>query len=57
MDGVSLCSPNDLHDAHVRFALRFDADAKPGIEIVSDIRRSKAVGLRGDYHPLLKKHL
>jgi UDP-N-acetyl-2-amino-2-deoxyglucuronate dehydrogenase len=33
------------------------ADAKPAIEIVSDIRRSKAIGLRGDYHPLLKKRL
>lgn len=31
------------------------ADAKPAVQIVSDIRRSKAVGLEGDYHPLLKK--
>jgi UDP-N-acetyl-2-amino-2-deoxyglucuronate dehydrogenase len=27
VDFVSICSPNYLHDAHVRFALRIDADA------------------------------
>lgn len=27
VDYVSICSPNYLHDAHVRFALRSDADA------------------------------
>ena len=27
LDYVSVCSPNYLHDAHVRFALRADADA------------------------------
>ncbi|GIK79333.1 MAG: Gfo/Idh/MocA family oxidoreductase [Pseudorhodoplanes sp.] len=27
VDHVSICSPNYLHDAHVRFALRSDADA------------------------------
>ena len=27
IDYVSICSPNYLHDAHVRFALRADADA------------------------------
>jgi UDP-N-acetyl-2-amino-2-deoxyglucuronate dehydrogenase len=27
IDFVSICSPNYLHDAHVRFALRSDADA------------------------------
>jgi UDP-N-acetyl-2-amino-2-deoxyglucuronate dehydrogenase len=27
LDFVSICSPNYLHDAHVRFALRSDADA------------------------------
>lgn len=27
IDYVSICSPNYLHDAHVRFALRIDADA------------------------------
>jgi UDP-N-acetyl-2-amino-2-deoxyglucuronate dehydrogenase len=31
------------------------ADAKPAIEIVSDIRCSQAIGLRGDYHPFLKR--
>jgi UDP-N-acetyl-2-amino-2-deoxyglucuronate dehydrogenase len=31
------------------------ADAKPAIEIVSNIRRSKVIGLRDDYHPLLKR--
>jgi UDP-N-acetyl-2-amino-2-deoxyglucuronate dehydrogenase len=27
IDYVSICSPNYLHDAHIRFALRIDADA------------------------------
>ena len=27
IDYVAICSPNYLHDAHVRFALRSDADA------------------------------
>ncbi len=27
VDYVSICSPNYLHDAHIRFALRIDADA------------------------------
>lgn len=27
IDFVSICSPNYLHDAHIRFALRIDADA------------------------------
>ncbi len=34
IDFVSICSPNYLHDAHVRFALRSDADAiceKPSV--------------------------
>ncbi|MFC1636718.1 Gfo/Idh/MocA family oxidoreductase [Planctomycetota bacterium] len=30
-------------------------DAKPAIEIVSTIRRTKPTGLKGDYHPLLKQ--
>jgi UDP-N-acetyl-2-amino-2-deoxyglucuronate dehydrogenase len=29
-------------------------DAKPSVEIVHDIRISNPVGLRGDYHPVLK---
>lgn len=31
------------------------ADAKPSVEIASNIRRSKAVGLQGDYHPFLRR--
>src|SRR5580765_5777716 len=27
IDFISICSPNYLHDAHVRFALRSEADA------------------------------
>jgi len=30
-------------------------DAKPAVDIVSNIRRSKPIGLQGDYHPMLKK--
>jgi len=29
-------------------------DAKPAIEIVSAIRRSKPIGLKGEYHPLMR---
>jgi UDP-N-acetyl-2-amino-2-deoxyglucuronate dehydrogenase len=32
-------------------------EAKPAVQIVSDIRRSKAIGPKGDYHPFLKKRL
>lgn len=30
-------------------------DAKPAIDIASNIRRSRPIGLQGDYHPMLKK--
>jgi UDP-N-acetyl-2-amino-2-deoxyglucuronate dehydrogenase len=30
-------------------------DAKPAVDIASNIRRSRPVGLQGDYHPMLKK--
>jgi UDP-N-acetyl-2-amino-2-deoxyglucuronate dehydrogenase len=30
-------------------------DAKPAVDLVSDIRRSRPVGLQGDYHPMLKR--
>ena len=49
IDFVSICSPNYLHDAHVRFALRSDADAiceKPvvlnpwNIDGLADMERS-----------------
>jgi UDP-N-acetyl-2-amino-2-deoxyglucuronate dehydrogenase len=30
-------------------------DAKPSIETVYEIRNSKPVGLKGEYHPFLKK--
>ena len=30
-------------------------DAKPAVDIVSNIRRSRPIGLQGDYHPMLKK--
>jgi len=30
-------------------------DAKPAVDIASNIRRSRSVGLQGDYHPMLKK--
>lgn len=30
------------------------ADAKPAVDIVAAIRRSRPLGLQGDYHPLLK---
>lgn len=42
LDHVSICSPNHLHDAHIRFALRSGADAiceKPLVLDPSDIDR------------------
>jgi UDP-N-acetyl-2-amino-2-deoxyglucuronate dehydrogenase len=30
-------------------------DARTSVQIASDIRRSKAIGLHGDYHPFLRK--
>lgn len=50
IDYVSICSPNYLHDAHIRFALRIDADAiceKPvvlnpwNVEALQDIEREQ----------------
>lgn len=32
-------------------------EGKPAVQIVSDIRRSRAIGPKGDYHPFLKKGL
>ncbi len=62
IDYVSICSPNYLHDAHIRFALRIQAgrgfgllEAKPAVDIVSEIRRSRPVGLRGEFHLMLKR--
>ena len=44
VDYVSICSPNYLHDSHIRFALRNGADAIC----------EKPVGLTGEYHPIIK---
>jgi UDP-N-acetyl-2-amino-2-deoxyglucuronate dehydrogenase len=30
-------------------------DSKPSIEVVYEIRNSNPIGLKGDYHPFLKK--
>ena len=30
-------------------------DAKPAVDIASNIRRSRTIGLQGDYHPMLEK--
>jgi UDP-N-acetyl-2-amino-2-deoxyglucuronate dehydrogenase len=64
MDGEEIEFSGGFADLHTRsyeeilagrgFTL---ADAKPAVQIVSDIRRSKAIGPRGDYHPFLTKRL
>lgn len=67
VDFVSICSPNYLHDAHVRFALRSDADAiceKPLVinpwnldglaELESDYGRRVYTILQLRLHPSLK---
>lgn len=67
VDFVSICSPNYLHDAHVRFALRSDADAiceKPLVinpwnldglaELESDYGKRVYTILQLRLHPSLK---
>jgi UDP-N-acetyl-2-amino-2-deoxyglucuronate dehydrogenase len=53
------CGLTDLHTKSYQeilngrgFALQ---DTKPSVEIISTIRRAKTIGLKGDYHPLLKR--
>jgi len=55
IDYVSICSPNYLHDAHIRFALRIDADAiceKPvvlnpwNVEALQEIERERSRNVR-----------
>jgi len=53
------CGLTDLHTKSYQEILDgrgFDLqDTKPSVEIVSAIRRAKTIGLKGDYHPLLKR--
>jgi UDP-N-acetyl-2-amino-2-deoxyglucuronate dehydrogenase len=64
IDYVSICSPNYLHDAHIRFALRIDADAiceKPvvlnpwNVEALQEIEKERGkkvyVVLQLRHHP------
>lgn len=66
IDYVSICSPNYLHDAHIRFALRIDADAiceKPvvlnpwNIEALREIEKERGkrayVILQLRHHPAI----
>jgi UDP-N-acetyl-2-amino-2-deoxyglucuronate dehydrogenase len=62
LDGQEIEFSDGFKDLHTRsyeeilagrgFRLQ---DAKPAVEIVANIRRSKPLGLRGEYHPLLNK--
>lgn len=49
----------DLHTVSYKEALRgkgFGLDeARPSVEIVSDIRNAQPIGLKGDYHPLARQ--
>lgn len=49
----------DLHTVSYQNILSGDGfgidDAIPSIEMVYDIRNQKAIGLKGDYHPMLKE--
>ena len=53
------CGLTDLHTKSYQEILDgrgFDLqDTKPSVEIVSAIRRAKTIGMKGDYHPLLKR--
>ena len=68
IDYVTICSPNYLHDAHVRFALRINADAiceKPLVlnpwnvkslqTIESEVGRNVHTILQLRLHPAVKK--
>lgn len=53
------CGLTDLHTKSYQEILNNKGftmqDAKPAVEIVSTIRRAKPTGLKGEYHPLLKR--
>ena len=53
------CGLTDLHTKSYQEILNGKGftlqDTKPSVEIVSTIRRAKTIGLKGDYHPLLKR--
>ncbi len=62
VDGTEVEFSGGFTDLHTRSyeeilaGREFDlGDAKPSVEIASNIRRSKAVGLQGDYHPFLRR--
>jgi len=62
VDGKEIEFSEGLIDLHTRSYEEIFADkgcsmqdARPSIELVSAIRHAKPVGLKGDYHPLLKK--
>ena len=50
----------DLHTVSYKHILTGNGfrlkDVRPSIEIVSNIRKIEPVGLKGDYHPLIKKN-
>ena len=62
MDGEEIEFSGDFENLHTRsyesildgkgFSMQ---DAKPAINIVSTIRHAKPIGLKGDYHPLLRR--
>ncbi len=62
VDGTEVEFSGGFTDLHTRSyeeilaGREFDlGDAKPSVEIASNIRRSKAVGLQDDYHPFLRR--
>jgi UDP-N-acetyl-2-amino-2-deoxyglucuronate dehydrogenase len=55
IDYVTICSPNYLHDAHIRFALRNNAHARPSIETVYTIRNARPDLNMGEQHPFIQK--
>ena len=62
IDGEEIRFTDGFGDLHTRSYQNildgkgFDMqDAKPAIKIVSTIRHTKPIGLKGDYHPLLKQ--
>lgn len=51
VDYVSICSPNYLHDSHIRFALRSSADAICEKPLVLNTRNIDGPGDREGYRP------
>lgn len=51
---VSICTPNYLHDSHVRLALRVIHEARPAIELVFVLNNTDTIAHPEYRHPFLE---